>query len=449
MIGTQGSVQALLLLLVFIFTIVAQAARPTWRTEIVVGGGGVALALTAVAGRDPGIVLATLPWDVLVILAALGVLSRIFGDSRLFVRLAVSGTRLSRADPTALVGGAAVAMFLTSCLVNNITALMLVLPVIIAILELVGTTARHLRWTIGVLLVSCNLGGAATPIGDFPAILLLGDGVISFTRYLVLAFPIALSALIVVLVVVHVFVKPARDVDAPPLRRALTIAAVDALHRRIRLDVRVLLPAVVTLIGMLTAWILVPATTIGPHIVAWIGATVVLALVGKRAPAALTRGIDVPAMLFLFGLFVLVGAVRESGVFAELAKGLAGLPVTDDVRLFLLVVITGVATGLFSAGPSMAAMLEVGRPLTTTIPPDAVYLGLAFAVCAGSSLLVTAATSGPLAQSFIDRAGLLDEEGRPLRFTFHGFLPVGILSFVIILITALVAVTLIAAAAGK
>jgi Na+/H+ antiporter NhaD/arsenite permease-like protein len=437
MSGVVGGVQALLLL-VFVLTIVAQAARPTWRTEIVVGGGGIALLLTAAAGREPGVVLATLPWDVLVILAALGVVSRIFGDSRLFIRLAVSGTRLSRADPTKLVAGAAVAMFLTSSLVNNITALMLVLPIIIAILELIGTTARHLRWTIGVLLVSCNLGGAATPIGDFPAILLLGDGVISFTRYLTLAFPIAVSALVVVLVIVHVFVKPARDVDAPPLRRALTIAAVDALHRRIRLDVRVLVPALVTLAGMLAAWILLPAATVGPHLVAWIGATVALVLVGKRAPAALKRGVDVDATLFLFGLFVLVG---------DLATGLAALPVTDDVRLFLLVAITGIATGLFSAGPSMAAMLEVGRPLTSTIPPDAVYIGLAFAVCAGSSLLITAATSGPLAQGLIERAGLVDEQGRPLRFTFQGFLPVGILSFVIILTTAFVAVTIIASSA--
>jgi hypothetical protein len=55
--------------------------------------------------------------------------------------------------------------------------------------------------------------------------------------------------------------------------------------------------------------------------------------------------------------------------------------------------------------------------------------------------------SGPLAQSLIDRAGLFDGEGRPLRFTFQGFLPVGILSFAIILTIAFVAVTLIASAA--
>lgn len=316
----------------------------------------------------------------------------------------------------------------------------------IAILELVGTTERHLRWTIGVLLVSCNLGGASTPIGDFPAILLLGAGAMSFNAYLVRAFPIALVALLVLLLVVHVFVRPSRDVEAPPLRRELTVAAVEALHRRVRLDPRLLVPGAGVLVAMLAAWTLLPAATAPPHLVAWLGAALVVLLSGRRARGSVLRGVDLEATLFLLGLFVLVGVVRESGFFDVLATTLAGLDIPVRARLSLLVVVTGVATGLFSAGPSMAAMLEVGQPLTATVQPAAVYLGLAFGVCAGSSLLLTAATSGPLAQSLVERAAITDDRGQPLRFTFQGFLPVGLLSFTIILLVGLAAVWLLAGA---
>ena len=431
---------AWILLLVFLGTIIGQAARPLWRVEIVLGGAGLGLALGAVAGHAPHAVLSALPWDVLIILGALGVVSRIYAESRLFTRLAVLGARLSRARPTAMALGAALVMFFVSGLVNNLTALLLVLPVVIAILELVGTTERHLRWTIGVLLVACNLGGASTPIGDFPAILLLGAGAMDFNAYLVRAFPIALAALIVLLGVVHLGVRPARDVEAPALRSALTVAAIEALHRRVRLDVRLLAPATLALVGMLAAWILLPAAVAPPHLVAWVGAAAALLLCGRRATGALLRGVDLEATLFLFGLFVLVGVVRESGFFATLAGGLAGLDIAPSARLYLLVTVTGVATGLFSAGPSMAAMLEVGRPLTETVPPAAVYVGLAFGVCAGSSLLLTAATSGPLAQSLVERAAITDDRGAPLRLTFQGFLPVGALSFLIILAVGLGAV---------
>jgi hypothetical protein len=62
-----------------------------------------------------------------------------------------------------------------------------------------------------------------------------------------------------------------------------------------------------------------------------------------------------------------------------------------------------------------------------------VYVGLALSVCAGSSLLLTAATAGPLMQSLVERAGLRDVHGQPLVFGFKEFLPVGLLGFCVIL----------------
>lgn len=422
-----------ILLAVFVLSIVGQAVWPSWRVEIVLGGAGIALGIAAAGGQPLRPVLVELPWDVLVILGSLGVVSQLLASSRLFTRLAVLGARLTDARPNALGLGAALVMFLVSGLVNNLTALLLVLPVVIAILELVGTTARHLRWTIGVLLVACNLGGASTPIGDFPAILLLGSGAMSFNAYLVRAFPVAVVALTALALIVFVVVRPGRDVDASALRRGLTVEAVVALHRRVRVQGRLCAAGLIALGLMLLAWVVLPPEVAPPHLIAWLGAALALALSGAAARGALLRGVDLEATLFLFGLFVLVGVVRDSGLFMSLAEGLVGLDIEPPARLLLLVTATGLVTGLFSAGPSMAAMLEVGHPLTASVSPEAVYVGLAFGVCAGSSLLLTAATSGPLAQSLVERAGLQDQAGRPLRFSFQSFLPVGALSFVVIL----------------
>lgn len=67
----------------------------------------------------------------------------------------------------------------------------------------------------------------------------------------------------------------------------------------------------------------------------------------------------------------------------------------------------------------------------------AVYIGLALSVCAGRSLLLTAATSGPMAQALTERAALRGEDGALVRFGFFEFLPVGLLSFLVIQATAL------------
>ncbi len=416
-------------LLLFVMVIIAQARLPERRLAIVLLGAGLAMFMLGVGGGNPRAVWAALPWDVLVILGALGVVSEVFARSRLFTRLAVATTRRIQASPATLVP---VSMFVVSGLVNNITALMLVLPVVLSILQLAGTTARHLRWTLGALLVACNLGGAATPIGDFPAVLLLGAGAMDFLSYLRAALPMAAVALALFVAVVVIFVGPARDVPVDTLRRQLTVAVVEGLHARIGLLKRDAVAAGIVLGVMLGLWSFAPPTLLPAWVIAWLGAGALVLIVGRDSRALIVRGVDLDATLFLFGLLVMVGAVRESGLFSALAQTLQASSWSGTTQLAVFIVVAGVATGLFSAGPSMAALLEVAPPLVAEMGPAAVYVGLAFGVCAGSSLLLTAATSGPLAQSMVERAGLRDVEGQRLTLSFASFLPVGAIAFVII-----------------
>ncbi len=430
--------------------LVLQALVPARRILVVtVAAGLTALASTLLGVATSAELLAGVPWDVIVILVTLGLLSQLFAASRVFDRLAVAAARASRADPSRVATVFAVAMYLVSGVVNNITALVLVLPVLLVLLRLSGASQRYLTWTLGALLVACNLGGAATPIGDFPAILLLGRGSMTFNAYLARAAPATAAALAAVLLVIRLAVRPARDVPDDPVSARLTRATVTALHRRIEVDRATFIPSAIALALMIAAWVLLPARLrIGPELVCWLGVGAALLAARRRGEALARAAVDAEAVLFLLSLFVMVGAVRRTGVFDETARALTNLPVPPAVQLVLFLVMAGVLTGVFSAGPSMAALLDVAEVLARRLPGSAVYVGLALSVCAGSSLLLTAATSGPLAQALTERAGLRDAEGAPLRFGFVEFLPVGAVSFVIIQLTA-VAYAIVTLAAGR
>lgn len=425
---------------ILILTLVAQAFVPAMRVLLVTAGAGLScLAATLLGVADTGSILAAVPWDVLVILVALGLLSQLFAESRLFDRLAVQATRRSGARPARLTLVFAIAMYLASGVVNNLTALVLVLPVLHVLLKLGGSDQRYVSWTLGLLLVACNLGGAATPIGDFPAILLLGGGHMEFGQYLLRAAPATAVALVLLLAIVHLVVRPAKGVASDPISTRLTVAVMEALHRRVRLRWRFFLPAALALTGMVFAWLALPqAWGISPELVCWLGAGAALLASGRRAEGLVRRGIDAESVFFLLSLFVMVGAVSRTGLFHDVALALTRMPVSPELQLVVFLIFGGVLTGLFSAGPSMAALLEVGESLATTMPPEAVYVGLALAVCAGSSLFLTAATAGPLAQALTERADLRDADDRPLRFGFFDFLPVGLLSFTLILAVAIV-----------
>ena len=422
---------------ILVVAIVVQALAPRLRVPVVVLAA--ALAVVVVTGSGAATahgIVAAVPWDVLVLLVALGVISQMFADARVFERLAVFTAKNGGADPRHVVVVFGVVMYAVSGMVNNVTALLLVLPVLLVLLRLTGTSARHARWVVSVMLVSCNLGGAATPIGDFPAILLLGAGAMEFVPYLVRALPMTALALAVFLVVVVVVVRPARDVPSSKAARRLSIAVVVALHRRVRVRRRLFVPAALALVTMFVVWATVPARVVPPDLVAWIAVPIALLAVPKEAAQIIRRSVDVDSTLFLFALFVLVGCVQQTGLFDRLALGIIGLPLPPSLQLIVFLVTAGVLTGLFSAGPSMAALLLVARALAEHVPADAVYVGLALSVCAGSSLFLTAATAGPLAQSLVDAAHVQDLDGRPVQLGFAQFLPTGFLAFAIIQATA-------------
>lgn len=428
------------LVALLVVTLTLQAALPQRRLLVVLGGAGLAGLGTAADGGSVAALLREVPWDVLIIVIALGLLTEQLGSSRVFHRLAVSAIERSRGSPTRLGLLAITGMYAVSALVNNLTALLLVLPVLLGLWKLVGVSQRYLRWTMGPLLVACNLGGAATPIGDFPAILLLGRGAMTFGDYLARALPQTLVALGIFLAVVAFVAQPGRDLDPSPLAARLALRTTVALHRRMRVDRGRLIPGGVALLGMLIAWSLLPtAWGVGPELVAWLGAAAALAADPGLGEDLLRRRVDIEAALFLFGLFVLVGAVRQAGALTTATDALLASPLPPTGQLVVFLAAAAVSTSLFSAGPSMAALLDVASALTATWPGEVVYVGLAMSVCAGSSLFLTAATAGPLAQSLTERAGLTDESGRPLRFDFTEHLGPGLLGFGITLGVGLVA----------
>ncbi len=416
---------------ILVLAIVWQAFRPERRlVGVVVAASASCLASAVLGGLPTREIFAAVPWDVLVILVSLGALSGIFAEARVFQRVAVAIAKLSRGDPRRLYLVVAVTMYLVSALVNNLTALLLVLPVVLLILRLIAPTQRYTSWALGLMLVACNLGGAATPIGDFPAILLLGAGRMPFGDYLSQATPSTAIALLILLAIVRFVVRPADGLPRDELTTRITLRVAEGMHRGVRTDLRLAVPAAALLGAMLLAWTALPQHWgISPDLVGWVGAALALALAGAVGERVARKSVDAEAVLFLLALFLMVGTVRATGLFEAAGQLLLSLPGPPAVRLVVFLLLAAMLTGIFSAGPSMAALLEVADVLARELSPDAVYVGLALSVCAGSSLFLTAATSGPLAQALAERADLRDAHGKPLSFGFRQFVPVGLVSF--------------------
>lgn len=425
----------LVLTAVMLVTILGQALWPQIRLLIVLAGAGLSMTLCAVWElSSPRQLFSQVPWDVLVILVALGMFAQQLAATRVFGLASLAITRWAGARPLLLLVSFTLGTYLVSGVVNNLTALLMILPVLLSVFALVGVSQRFARWTLGLILVACNLGGAATPIGDFPAVLLLGRGTLEFSQYLKAAAPPTALALGLLLLVALLVFRPDRDLQSSATGRRLTLAILGQLYRGVRLDRGLLLPCLAALALMLAGWTLAPARWgLTPELVCWLGAGLALLARPRAAETMLRQRVDVEAGLFLLGFFLMVGAVRSTGLFSQVAQWLTQLPLDPRLQVMVFLVLSATLTGLFSAGPSMAALLEVADGLARQHPAQPIYIGLALSVCAGSSLFLTAATSGPLTQALVERAQLRGQNGQPVRFTFGGFVPIGLLAFAVIL----------------
>ena len=419
-----------LLLLTFIATIASQAIRPRRRLAIVLAGCAACAVIATSTGKTTMLrLLEDVPWNVIAILVALGLFTHAVLPSNAMGFLALKASAFSKGRESRLLWVFPAMMFVLSGTVNNLAAMNVILPVLLATLKIINPQQRYVDMLLAALLVACNLGGAASPIGDFPAILLMGHGGVEFTTYLVWAGPACVAILLFVLTVFLLLHASRAKGQRSTFEETLAVATVTRLYRRTHIRWSILVPGILVFAGMFVCW------TIGvePALVCIVGVGVLLLASGERGEKTIRTGIGVESVVFLICLFIMIAAVTTSGILEVVTQPILQLSSTPRLMLVVFLLAAGVLTGLFSAGPSMAALLPVATVLTRFLPSEPVYVGLALAVCAGSSLFITAATSGVLAQEQVQASGLITQEGHRVQFGFLRFLPYGAMSFCIIL----------------
>jgi Na+/H+ antiporter NhaD/arsenite permease-like protein len=166
-----------------------------------------------------------------------------------------------------------------------------------------------------------------------------------------------------------------------------------------------------------------------PATVALTGATAMLLTTRQSLEGALS-GIEWPTLFFFLGLFVMVGALEETGAIGEVADGIASI--TDGNRTAELLGITWVSafgSGIVDNIPFTAAMIPVVEQLQSgNGGDDAYWWALALGACFGGNATLIAAAANVAA------AGLASRAGHPIGFMT--FLKVGLPATLISLVLA-------------
>lgn len=385
------------------------------RTVAAMLGGGALIVLGVLNQREA---IGFVDFNTLGLLAGMMLIASVARKSGVFSYLAIRAAQLVRASPAGVLASFALITALLSAFVNNATVVLLVVPVTFVVCAELGMDAYPLLFSE---ILASNIGGTATLIGDPPNILIGSATGLGFNAFASHLAPISFAVLVLEIIVVHLLWGRRLKADPECRLRVMAIRADKAID-----DPYLLICSVLVIGAVLAALIAADLLRLEPATVALCGAGILLLLQALPQARAVRRevldraisDVEWTMLIFLFGLFVMIGAVEKAGVLTTVGRYvLAASGQSPCVAATILLWLSALLSAIVDNVPYVAAMIPVVKGITPALGGAHAVAPLWWALALGAGLGGNGTLIG--ASANIAAAALAERGG--LRFGFMEF----------------------------
>jgi Na+/H+ antiporter NhaD/arsenite permease-like protein len=305
-----------------------------------------------------------------------------------------------------------------SAFLDNVTTMLLLTPVSIEIALSLGISPLALL--IPEILAS-NIGGTATLIGDPPNIMIGSYAALTFMDFVKNLAPVC----VVVMVVLFGYTKLAYGKEFNKAKVTDIQAFIAKLRQEYQITDGTLLSVGLIIMAMVVAMFLTHGVLhMEVSIAALFGASLLFTygLITKKIDLLelIEKDIEWTTLLFFMFLFMLVGAVEETGLLDIVADWVLNLShgnLTTSICLILWV--SAIMSAFVDNIPFTATMLPIVGYLTQVIPgaeSGVLWWALAFGACFGGNGTMIGASAN------VVTIGIAESAGHPMKFV--GFMKV-------------------------
>lgn len=387
-------------------------------------------------------VMSNYSYDVLVILIIMELFTNLIAETGIMQLLAIKIAELSKGQKRLCLMMFGGMMFIISSCLNNITAVMMILPIVFVLLKTLEVDKKYVCVFFAAILALSNTGGAASPVGDFPAIVIMTSGITSFISYLTHAFPLFAVTSLALIFVWGMHIKKEKDDGAI---RKLAVNNLKSQYKNIEIRFDVLKWLGVVFVGMFLAWSFVPQSIVPPEIIAVLGYVMAMVICSLKK-IEVGQHMDLKSVLTIASFLFFAQVISQTGVLNLVAAYLQNNISNPKLLVMALMLITSLVAGVFSAGPAAAAMMPViveicNGPLNAQ--SDWIAVAYAAAICAGSSLFMWSATAGFILSGKVNDADIQEEGNKSIKWGVGEYLKYGFVNYFIQISIALIAVAFI------
>jgi Na+/H+ antiporter NhaD/arsenite permease-like protein len=346
--------------------------------------------------------------------------------SGFFQYLAIIVVKASRGKLILLYLVTSITVAISSAFLNNVSTVMVFVPVILAIME---TIDKNPFPFLMMIILSANLGGTATLIGDPPNMIIGFAAGKSFMDFLINVAPGVLLTLAFVLV--YTVRKERKVFQLTDNERNLLEQFRKTDPKTQIKDKKLLIKSLIVFSGAIVGFTLPPQYGVDPAIVALIAGAVMLIVLkaSDEDMEEIYKKMEWGTIFFFIGMFIIVFALQSIGVIDLIGNGLMLITQIPGINatavnitfLILLIWIPLLLSGIMSAVPMAMIMVPIVHSLIDKshaigieITP-LIWWALVLGTCFGGNMTVVGAAANIVVTGMSDKL----ERG---RITFSNYL---------------------------
>lgn len=370
--------------------------------------GAMALVVTGVMSAHKA--LSYIDFNTIGLLVGMMVLVAIIRQSGLFEYVAIKAAKMVHGDPWKIMIAFILLTAVLSGILDNVTTVLLVGPMTIAIAEMLEINPVPFLMT---QILASNIGGTATLIGDPPNIMIGSAANLSFVDFLKNTGVAVVLVIVFMIVMMRFVYKKEIEVEGLDTSKIMNLDPDKSIT-----DKPLLIKGVVVIVLVILGFIFHDQIGMETSVIALTAAAVMLLIGGVNVDNAI-QDVEWTTIAFFMALFVVVGGLTETGVIKQVAAVIiertAGHPV---MMMLILLWASALLSSFLNNIPFIATLIPLVLALKADgMDAEPLWWAISLGACLGGNGTMIGASAN------VVLSDISTKHGYPI--TFKSYLRVG------------------------
>ena len=370
-----------------------------------------AMLLILIGILEPKEALGFIDFNTIGVLIGMMMFVAVVKNSGIFEYLAVKAARIAKGNPWRIMVYFMIITAVLSAFLDNVTTVLLIGPMTFSICKTLELNPIPFLMT---QIISSNVGGTATLIGDPPNIMLGSAADITFLQFILYDGPIVVIVMIATILGFRLLYHKGLTVSPEKMELIKKMDEKEEIR-----DVVLFYKSIIMICLVALAFILHDTLGLKTSVIA-LSCAALMILIGKQDVEETVHDVEWPTIVFFAFLFIVVGGLEKVGIIHMMAEAMISATGSHYVILMIVILwVSALCSAVLDNIPFVATLI----PLIQTMSSEGIdvwplWWAVSIGACFGGNGTIIGASAN------VVLTGISNRRGYPI--TFIDFLKIGL-----------------------